>query len=469
MYGVRGVTQHVAALAVTYRSDSDEVVRATEGRSLAFDRLGRSVRFVPVGNDDPQILATKLRSIPGVISVTAAHRLYPQTRAATLTNDPYFDGAKGTAAPLYQTSSTGGQWDMHVIGLEHAFSYSAGSTAVKLAIIDTGEDVTHHEIAGADVVNTKCFITDATGKTQSVGTYVTDADGHGTDVTGIAAAASNNAYGFTGAAGHVGLMLYRVFPTPKDACNDPASTDPQCSAWDIDIASAINDAVNNGASVINLSLGDSGNGCTNGTDPDSIEGNAIGNALARNVIVVAASGNAGNSTVDAPGCVAGVIAAGASAYNDGQPNGSGFTGTRKEYVASYSNVGSVNTVRSASSWGIVAPGGDPLSNDADSLHWIENIWTTTPLDSNFAGLCTTDPFGAANNCRIDIAGTSMATPHVAGAAALILSIKRAYATPAAMKQLLCSTADDIGDPHQGCGRLNAYRAAAVAAGDPVLP
>jgi hypothetical protein len=38
-----------------------------------------------------------------------------------------------------------------------------------------------------------------------------------------------------------------------------------------------------------------------------------------------------------------------------------------------------------------------------------------------------------------------------------------------MKQLLCSTADDIGDANQGCGRLNVYRAIAKAAGDPNLP
>jgi serine protease len=70
------------------------------------------------------------------------------------------------------------------------------------------------------------------------------------------------------------------------------------------------------------------------------------------------------------------------------------------------------------------------------------------------------------DCRTLIAGTSMATPHVAGAVALILSVNPGqYGTPSAMRQLLCSTADDIGDPNEGCGRLDVYHAMAVALGD----
>ncbi len=63
----------------------------------------------------------------------------------------------------------------------------------------------------------------------------------------------------------------------------------------------------------------------------------------------------------------------------------------------------------------------------------------------------------------------MATPHVAGAAALILAVNASYQSPAAMKQLLCQSADDISDSHQGCGRLNVYRAMATAIGDTSPP
>ena len=82
--------------------------------------------------------------------------------------------------------------------------------------------------------------------------------------------------------------------------------------------------------------------CTSpGVDADPIEGNAVANAIAHNVIVVAASGNAGGQGVDAPACDAGVIAAGASGYEDGQANGTNSgTNIGSEYVTSYTQFGS---------------------------------------------------------------------------------------------------------------------------------
>jgi subtilisin family serine protease len=438
-----------------------------------------------------------LRSTPGVIAVSQSRRLAPfAVSTPYLGNDPYFVGytAGGVAPPLYQSAITQGQWDMHIVQLEHAFGYSQpangsgimnanalGSTNVKLAIIDSGEDVTHPELAKANIVRTECFITSDTAPyPQSTGTFVTDGLGHGTDVTGIAVANANNDYGFVGDAGNVSLMLYRVFPTPDDNCvpgNSAGENDPRCAADDNDIVSAINDAVASGANVISMSLG--GNACTSpGVDPDTIEGEAIANAIAHNVIVVAASGNGGTAGVATPACDAGVIAVGASGYNDGQPNGSNNTGAvGSEYVITYTQYGSLSMPDSASSWGIVAPGGDPSGVDVsgpttDYLHWIENIWTSTPYmssptDTTFEGNCGANlEYGEAGNCRTLLSGTSMATPHVAGAAALILSVNASYQSPTAMKQLLCTTADNIIDPHQGCGRLNVYRAVGTALGDP---
>jgi subtilisin family serine protease len=483
---------------------------ASKYSEFVYPRLGTATRLLHVTPSSMAQVESALRSTPGVVAVSPSRRYAPLAASAYLGTDPYFVGYTGTSTPLYQTSSTGGQWDMHIVQLEHAFGYSQpgsnvttnpnalGSTSVKLAIIDTGEDVTHPELAKATIARTECFITNAAGTAQSTGTFVTDGFGHGTDVTGIAVANPNNAYGFAGDAGNVSLMLYRVFPTPDDNCASPDSSagqnDPQCGAADTDIASAIDDAVAHGASVISMSLGgtisaNNNSGCTStGVDQDPVEGNAVASAIAAGVIVVAASGNSGTNGegVSSPACDAGVIAVGASAYYDGALNGTGFTGPGNEYVAGYSQYGSTNTTNSIASWGLVAPGGDPSNEEAsasattvDYLHWVENIWTSTPYmssstDTSFAGNCAASTeYQEAGNCRTLIAGTSMATPHVAGAAALILSAtggaSSVYASPAAMFTLLCNYADNISDPHQGCGRLNVYRAMAQALSDPNPP
>ncbi len=468
---------------------------ATKFTEFDYPKTGLATRLLRVTPSSMAQVQSTLRSTSGVVSVTPAQRLSALTVSGPyLGNDPYFVGASGTVAPLYQNASTGGQWDMHIVKLDYALDYSQpsngssvpqnanalGSRSVKLAIIDTGEDVTHPELAKASIARTECFITNEAGSAQSTGTFVTDGDGHGTDVTGIAVANAQNDYGFVGDAGNVSLMLYRVFPTPDDNCtpgNAAGENDPQCGAQDTDIASAIDDAVANGANVISMSLGISisntnNNGCSSpGVDEDPVEGNAVANAIAHNVLVVAASGNSGGQGITAPACDSGVIAVGASGYEDGQPNGTNNgASVGSEYITGYTQYGT-------GQWGIVAPGGDPSKAESspsatsiDFLHWIENIWTTTPFDSNFAGTCSAfQTFGDAGNCQTLIAGTSMATPHIAGAAALVLSVSSTYQSPSKMFQLLCTTADNIGDAHQGCGRLNVYRAMATALGDSPLP
>ncbi len=495
-------------LAVSYdrgRAQSEAAVIASRERQYGmsvlhtFDFVHRNIAMHVVAVPTAALAQAEavLRSGDGVQSVAlTGQRRYRFTTTPVYTNDPYFQGFSPfhEVAPYAESSSVPGQWDMHAIGLEHAYGYSQagatytanpaalGSASVKIAIIDTGEDASHPELS-SKIVYQHCFITNESGTAQSSGSFSTDADGHGTDVSGIAAAASNNALGFTGAGGNSSIYAYRVFPTPDDACANDGN-DAQCSADTADIASSIEDAINNQhVNIISMSLG--GGGCdSGGNDTDPVEGAAVADAIAAHVIVIAASGNGAPSSsgVSAPGCDTGVIAAGATSLADGTATGTllrtGYTSSAAttatsanpvEYVAYYSQAGTpAANVHSSSAWGIVAPGGDPSSdNDADDLHWIENIWTSTPLDANFAGECTPD-FNSASmsDCRTLIAGTSMATPHVAGAAALILAVSGStYQNPSAMKTLLCSTADDLHDSRQGCGRLNIYRALATAIAD----
>jgi subtilisin family serine protease len=496
-------------LAVTYAASSvtgnrtlvetrEQSVGAALVREYTFSHTGLITRVVrPPSGESLSTAESALRSLPGVRSVgqTGLRVHATSVNGPYITSDPFFKGL-GPGAPLYETAtSVDGQWNMHVTRLEYAFAYSQsgngsgitnagalGSSAVKIAIIDTGEDPTHSELA-SKIAYQKCFITNPDGS-QSTSNFETDPTGHGTAVSGVAAADTNNSTGFAGAGGAASIYAYRVFPTPDDNCINDNSTDDQCTADSQDIVSSIEDAVAQKANVINLSLG-GGSCATAGADPDPAEGNAVADAIADNIVVVAASGNdssAGSpAALESPACDTGVIAVGATGLSDGQTNATGNTSgsasNPTEYVASYSNVGSpAAAVNSANAWGIVAPGGDALSStDQDALHWIDTIWTSTPYtssssDTDFVGYCLADQGEAGTAvCRTLIDGTSLASPDVAGTAALIIAANSAYQSPTKMKQLLCATADDISDPNEGCGRLDVYRAMSVAVGDSSEP
>jgi len=437
---------------------------------MGFDRVNTIVRVMRVNASDVDGTMQRLRNLPAVQSVTRVGYRYLESATTNFPNDPYYRGTNGvtngtTTPPFYEGVSTPGQWDMHMICAADAWGYaqSSGNTfgvvpgvlsGVPIAIIDTGIDTTHLDVSGKIIYsatfNSGTGVKTAGTNCSGAGSGMFDCDGHGTDVAGIAAANTNNSYGFAGTAYNAQLIAERVFP---------AGSSPTAST--ADIAAAITDAVNHGAKVINLSLG--GGSCPDTTS----EATAIANAIAAGVVVVASSGNGSASTIDAPACNPGVVAVGASAIADGNTNGTGKAGgtptAAVEYVASYSNYSST------ANWGLVAPGGDPTgSGDVDDLHWIENIYSSTALTP---GACTTDFYGGAADCRILIAGTSMASPHVAGVVAMMLGAKPSL-TPGAISGasgILCQTADSINDTHQGCGRLNAYRAVARALGDSTVP
>lgn len=408
--------------------------------------LPRSNRVIEVlhvapGNEESAI--RQLRSNILVRGVSRAALRYPLSTNASLAfpNDPYFNGfAPGDAPPLYETPQTPGQWDMHVICAANAWAYGkTNSTGVThagalggtapIAVIDTGADMNHPELRGRVVYSEA----DLNGVTTAGA--VSDGDGHGTDVAGIAAASGNNGIGFTGVAYAAPLMIFKVFPDPP--CGGG------CNALGTDIAIAILHAVSHGAKVINLSLGSTG--------VDTAEENAVATAISSGVVVVAAAGNEQAAALDYPAADPGVIAVGASALDDS-------TSVIKETVASYSDYDASRPL----TWGLVAPGGDPAgSSDSDLLHWIENIYTSEA--SNSSGFCTADGNdGGRTDCRVLIAGTSQAAPHVAGAVSLLLSVG---APSNDIKDLLCSTASPIAGGKGGCGELNVYRAMGSVVGD----
>jgi subtilisin family serine protease len=227
--------------------------------------------------------------------------------------------------------------------------------------------------------------------------------GHGTHVTGILAAAANNGIGVAGLAAAIRILPLKVL-------------DAQGSGYYYNIALAIRRAADSGAQIINLSLG----GFSDSLDLQE----AVSYALGRNCFVAAAAGNcadggagcAGRNPNYYPAAYAGVVAVGATDHFDNWATYSGY----KSYLA------------------LSAPGG--VGSDP--------IWSTLP--------------GSGYGSKY---GTSMATPLVSAAAALILTYMPT-ATPAQIADILKNTADKVGpytyvggrNDWYGAGRLNVARA-----------
>ena len=228
-----------------------------------------------------------------------------------------------------------------------------------------------------------------------------DENGHGTHVAGIIAAASGNARGVSGTAPHVVVM-------PVKVASDNGSI------WDIAVAKGMDWAIARGARVINLSLGGDNNSPTVNA--------AIDRARSRGVVVVAAAGNDGGP-VSQPAAYSPALAVAAVA--DQGPD-FGVPGAAARYVrASYSNSGPEVD--------LAAPGTAILS--------------TIPTRSG---------------SYATVSGTSMATPFVSAAAALLFS-RNPSLTAAEVETALVGTALDLGpagpDPETGAGLLRVGAAA----------
>jgi subtilisin family serine protease len=417
-------------LYVSYRPSTGRATQSTDRAAgvlrsldLAGTDAGVAHRVVTLSPGvNATTAASALRSTAGVTNVAPLH--YRYLAADSVANDPLLDNVDQWY--LYKTNVDSGGW-----------SISHGSAQVSVAVIDTGVDESNPDF----VVQLKESIVNGVKATGN-GT-VQDTDGHGTNVAGLATALTNNGVGFAGVGYSTPLQIYKIFP-------NQTSANPCPTANTGDEVAAIRDAVANGASVINLSLGS----VNNSADFDQAEADAVAFATASNVTVVAAGGNefqqgTGNLP-DFPAAYPGAIAVGASAVQDTTPNV--FSSITAETVASYSNSGVA----------LVAPGGDASgTSDSDTLHWIEGYSTTT------AGLPANQCTNAGGVCRVLFNGTSQATPQVSGTIALMETLHGGprSLTPAQISQLLTQNADvlpGIPSSRQGAGRLNAGKAVAAS-------
>lgn len=270
------------------------------------------------------------------------------------------------------------QWGPAKIQADYAWNTTTGNASMLVAVVDTGIYWSHPDIApnyvplGYDWVNKD--------------PDPMDDNGHGTHVAGTIAAAINNSIGIAGLA-NVRIMAEKVL-------------DQYGSGTASDIAEGIIHAVDNGAKIINLSLGATFNTQT--------MYEAVRYAFDHGVLVVAAAGNSASNVKQYPAGYDEVVAVSATNMQDS--------------LAGFSNYGG---------WvDVAAPG----------VH-IYSTWI--------------------NNSYVYLSGTSMASPHVAGVAALIWSRFLNMTRDQVWAQLQY-TADDLGAPgfdvYYGFGRINARKA-----------
>ncbi len=333
-------------------------------------------RWVIIERDDSGQLAVRVtpsRSHDApVVAARAGYDLLVVERAAEVRvlDDPY------------RTS----QWALDRLSFEAAWSIDDGD-GVTVAVIDTGIRATHEDLAGqilpgADFVNP--------GGDGTLADHY-----HGSHVAGIIAAATANDAGIHGAAPGVDILPIRVLD--GSGVGDTGS-----------VAAAIIWATDNGADVINLSLGTT-------SDTMSIR-LAVEYAEDNEVVVVAAAGNSGHTTnpVTYPAALETVIAVG-SVDND-------------DTISYFSNHGA---------WvDISAPG--------SSIYSVHNAH-----DAAYASA----------------SGTSMASPYVASAAALIRAVNPDL-DAAEVRSMLTSTSIDLGAPgpdeYFGAGMIDPLGAATAA-------
>jgi thermitase len=308
-----------------------------------------------------------------------------------------------TSAGASNDANFAKQWSLVKIGAPEAWAHTTGR-GVRVGIVDTGVDLNHEDLAGKVVEGTNC--TGSAGDPAKCHGSPQDDQGHGTHVAGIIAANKDNGIGIAGVAPDAELVVAKALSAKGEGSED-------------DINAGIKWVVNHGAKVVNLSLGDPNFVFTSLLGTSMRDG--IEYAWAHGAVPVVAAGNS-----DLFG-----LGLGSSNYGDLDALVVGATGPDDKVTSYSSPIGSAK-------WGILAPGG---AGDGNKDH---DIWST------FWEKGKTNSYAA-------LAGTSMATPHVVGAVALLLA---EGLTPQQAIDRLIKTADAKVACDHCSGRLDVAKATA---------
>ena len=306
------------------------------------------------------------------------------------------------------------QWGVTKVSMPQAWDIQKGLASVRIAVLDAGFQLGHSDLTSKyssfrrdeTDINTQQYINNGWGLVSGEDYTVPDNDptgtnSHGNWVSGVAGAATNNSIGIAGVGWNNQISPIRCgFELIRQGQRRGRL---ETDDWIRALDWVRN---NNAGKVVNMSFGRAFSG---GVDP--FEQNAINAALNAGIVICASSGNSNVANVAYPAAYPGVIAIGASTTSDAR--------------ASFSNYGDQLS--------LVAPG---------------------------VGIRTT---GGTNNYE-NVDGTSFASPHVAGTAALILS-RNSNLSPSQVKSILETSATKVSamgaqnfHPEYGYGRLNAHQA-----------
>lgn len=372
--------------------------------------------------------------------------------AASLTRQPEVEYAhpnwllKLNAVPN-DTQYGARQWNFTLLDMPRAWDINAGGAGITVAVIDSGVTSVNATYGfktwnGTEIVTAQMPFgispdMDATRLTGGRDFVfwtgaVLDSQGHGTHVAGTVAQTTHNNLGYAGMAYNAKIMPLKVclsfwdiqiLRAESGITGYPSLNSGGCPTSAV--ASAIRYAADNGAKVINLSLG--------GTNPSATYLDALNYAVSQGVFVAMSAGNE---------------------FEDGNPTT--FPASYGPQVAGAMAVGAVGRTSERSFYSttgafveIAAPGGDTRSGGSVGAVYQAGIFFTdfNPAVVIFPRFDRYSDVGSQ--------GTSMASPHVAGMAALLMS--QGVKNPAAVEALIVATAKDLGD----AGRDNAFGAGLI--------